>query len=58
MSNIQANIQETVPSFWTRLARAIEESGVSYEERLEKRVSWLEAEVARLSAAQKKPAKN
>lgn len=57
MSNIHANPQKTVPGFWKRLVLAAEAMSESYEERLEKRVSRLEAEVARLSAVQKKPAK-
>lgn len=57
MSNIHANPQKAVPGFWKRLALAIEAASESYEERLERRVGWLEAEVARLSEAQKKRAK-
>lgn len=57
MSNIHANAQKTVPGFWRRLALAIESASESYEERLEKRVGRLEAEVARLSESQKKRAK-
>lgn len=59
MSNMQADPQQPVPGFWTRLALAIEAMGESESEtdRLEKRVRRLEAEVERLSAIQKKPAK-
>ena len=57
MSNMQATRQPAVPGFWTRLALAIEAMGESEEERLEKRISRLEAEVVRLSATQKQPAK-
>jgi len=57
MSNIHANSQKAVPGFWKRLALAAEAMSESYEERLEKRVSRLEDELARLSALQKKPAK-
>ena len=54
MSNMQVNPQATAPGFWTRLALAIQEAGESYAERLERRVKWLETEVTRLSAIQKK----
>lgn len=57
MSNMQATQQQAVPGFWTRLALALEAMGESEAERLERRVSRLEAEVVRLSAIQKKPAK-
>ena len=55
MNHTQASQQQTVPGFWKSLALAIEESGESYEERLEKRVRRLEAEVERLSAIQQSP---
>lgn len=54
MSNIQANPTKTVPGFWTRLALAFEDISDSYQERLEKRVGRLEAEVERLSAIEQK----
>ncbi|MGH6644761.1 MAG: hypothetical protein ACRED3_18910 [Bradyrhizobium sp.] len=57
MNNIQAHAQKAVPGFWKRLLLVAEETGESYAERLEKRVGRLEAEVERLSAIQKKPAK-
>jgi pimeloyl-ACP methyl ester carboxylesterase len=48
MSDIHAKPQQTVPSFWRRPALAVEAMGESYQERLEKRVSRLCAEVERL----------
>lgn len=57
MSAIRAYPQKTAPGFWKKLLLAVEEMSESYEELLEKRISRLEAEVGRLSAAQKKPAK-
>lgn len=45
MSDIHAKPQQTVPSFWRRLALAVEAMGESHQERLEKRVSRLDAEV-------------
>jgi len=49
MSETSTSARSTVPGFWTRLVLAMEAMGESYEERLEQRVSRLEAEVARLS---------
>lgn len=54
MSHTQVSSQKATPGFWKRLALAVETVGVPYEEQLEKRVLRLEAEVARLSAAEKK----
>lgn len=54
MSSTQATALKALPGFWTRLASAIEAASESYTEQLEKRVSWLEAEVERLSAIQQK----
>ena len=45
MTTIETTPRVTVPGFWTRLALAIQEASESYEERLDKRVAWLEAEV-------------
>ena len=57
MNNVHANPKKSIPSFWGRLVLAAEAMSESYEERLEKRVSRLEAEVDRLSASQKKGTK-
>lgn len=51
MNNMHADRQRTTTGFWQRLAPAREAMGESEEERLEKRVSRLEAEVARLKRA-------
>lgn len=58
MSNIQANSPKAVPSFWTRLAYAIQEASESPEEQLERRVNRLEADVNRVSEALKKLTKS
>jgi len=57
MNNVHTNPKKNVPSFWNRLMLAAEAMSESYDERLEKRVSQLEAEVDRLSASQKKGTK-
>lgn len=49
--------RKAAPGFWERLALALEPMGSSSQESLERRVQWLEAEVARLSERQHKPAK-
>lgn len=48
MSKTITNTRTIVPGFWTRLKLVLEECSESYEERLERRVRRLEAEVERL----------
>lgn len=40
-----------VPRLWTRISAALEEAGLSYAERLERRVSQIEVELASLREA-------
>ncbi len=58
MSRNQTDSRKAVPGFWERLAFALEPLGCSSQEPLERRIRQLEAEVARLSEYQSKPAKS
>lgn len=57
MNTVPDNTQANAPSFWRRLAVALEPLGSSYAEHLEMRVAKLEAEVASLSASAAKQQK-